>query len=251
MHRYKNNQNGFALTLLVSLLPILLCSTLGIFYFSAWLHPNERVLQICREGLLNTQHETIKRIDSLVELNKTVLILRKSRLAAETSYNSALASGIPVAILASKLVLEAVIAAQKIIYGRQLVLIFEGNRSLFNGLIETKKRIQAAFDKTKQDQKIFNQFDGHLNFSLPPPLAVRKIESPDDGPPTYEIENEIMSKQALHVSWKLSEQLLKGLSKWNSQKLEKKSSCTTSLELTNEKLSPVLIRDKFLWNSFF
>lgn len=245
------NQNGFALTLLVSLLPVLVCMTLGLFYLSAWLLPNENILHICREGLLHAEADSKKSIDSLIELNKTILVLRKSRLAAELSYSAALASGTPAAIVATKAILDSIIAAQKVILSRQLVIILEGNHALFQGLRDTRNQIQAAIDKSEHEQKSFNRVEGHLNFSFPRLLAVRKIESPDDGPPIYEIENEIRSKQALHVSWKLSEQLQKGLSKWNHLKLEKNTSCTASLELTDSKLIPVLIRDKYLWSSFF
>lgn len=121
----KKNQ-GFALVLLLSLLPLLLTGLLGV----AALIPMLRHLQVgedhCRKGALNSQARLIDGLEELIKLSQVAEKLYKLESKALKAQRTSL--GNPAAYKAATALLESIRAAQRALNARQAVLRLSTNR---------------------------------------------------------------------------------------------------------------------------
>jgi hypothetical protein len=245
------NEKGFSLVLILGLLPILISMLLGILYLNSWLKPNENSVHICRVNLLEAEKTVGKVIQSILDLNKAVLSLRKSRAFAEAALKSAIASGYGPAIAAAEVVVQIIIASQTALQAKQSLLVIQGNQLMIKTPYETQRKISSLVQKTNGEYQPHFNLATTIKPTIPKLMAIRRIESTDSGPPTYELEEDFTRKQALHVSWILNESLQKRNQIWKKPSLTKNLNCAVSLKQESGSLMPVLLQDKFLWSSYF
>ena len=251
------NQFGFLIAGLVFVLPLMALALITTLSLKAFLVPEFQTTHICQDGLLRTQEKAAKSIHAVLKLNPLIQALRVDRAGAQAALEGARATGVPPAIAAAELHLQAVIASQTELQIVQRGLLIEGQsvlqKGLFETLIELRSQFQNQASKYHQSSPFFYI---HLLRVIPSPgqLGLQPIPSDQPGPSQYKLNEHYSEDQKLRISWSFtwSRNSTTGVL-WNAQKLIRENSCAASLvKVTNAEAEPVRLRsvlmvDKSSW----
>lgn len=220
------NQNGFATSSLLTLLPLLL--SIAAFAAGSFLIMNEnrRALFECRAGLMDAQEDLLNDMDKLLKLNPQARALKFQRAAAQAGVAAAV--GYPLALPAAQATLQAVVAAQRVLDLTQRGIITSANLS-------------AARKVHSVSQKVSDQ----VSAVRVPQMSVAP-KSPDLAP-EYEVTNDIEQRHTIKIAWIFHP--LKALPNWLNKILEQRplqftAECSTTSEKGESTWKPRLKRDK-------
>lgn len=222
-----NNEEGFAMALIMALLPLMLGLVLVTLSVIAFIQTDQKYKYVCRSEGLSAQKLVGSQLERLLEMNKKALEIQKNISQARIQA----ASGNPKALaLLAKLEAEALV-----FHIRQLQLIENGNRILRNAHRSTLAKMKNLEKETQSQLPLMAQ-EIKFNSPLPPSLAVR----PDSMamPPTYSPLVNFSVMQALAHKWlyrvKINTVLQPFLT--GDYKFEKK--CTVTLRREGSKWIP-------------
>ena len=100
MRRHLRNEKGFALILILSVLPILIGAGFAVLFTMNYMQMNAHHLYICRTESLKTQNQVGKNLETLLKLNPVARELRVEKIAADVAVAAAIAAygyGLPAA----------------------------------------------------------------------------------------------------------------------------------------------------------
>jgi len=193
------SQGGFALTLLISMLPLIL-SALFFFLFTSFLVKNwMQSAHICRSTLLETQNQVGKELDKLMSQNLPAKSLRLRLAAAKIELAAAIASENPVWISAVELKIQQIQIQRIRLDHFQKMIILKANLQMARG---SQRVVQKLRQQDFENQKRLPSF---FSFSIRPQIPVYKTVAirPDlpDIAPVYELLPGFEDQQSLSISW--------------------------------------------------
>jgi len=230
------NNSGTTSIFTLALIGLCIVSTFFCFKIFHLLDTEKATSHICRQELLKTQTAVAKDLQGLLDLNRIVQGLRISKRTAQAMMAAGAATLNPALVAAGERLYMVTVKSQRTVELLQKYYIQSGNLKMFGGLnstsrlIEKELRIRQNRLRTGSQKGITSDLQFNSILLKPTKLAVRKIAS-DDGPPEYELENDFIHKQALHVSWMYQHEIGRGSQTiWKQINLKKTQSCSVSLE---------------------
>lgn len=191
----RNDKKGFALILMLALLPLLTAGLLMIFAMMGFMQTDLALKHACRSGGLQGQRTIKPLLGSLLALNPLAQTLRLQKIKAQQEL--ILATN-PPALLAATAKLGRIQQKQKELDMRQKQLIRQSNMLLDRSHSGTRRQILKEAQQSSS-RLFFLETKRHLEFSLAPKLAVRPDSS--DLAPTYSPVDDFESEQALAHRW--------------------------------------------------
>lgn len=235
--RYRSD-NGFAVILLLTFLPVALSIALlvpiGIHVFG--IHKSQ--LHACRQGLLDAQAIALKTIAQMKLLNMESQFLRVQKKTAQAMML------VPKTAVAGLRLYSQTRRAQKALDIRQ--------RATLNlGKLQLQKQLwQTTLSVKKTSSSLFVATTRSLP-NLQPIIAIRPDDDSDIAP-VYVLEDDFMHKQAQQVSW-MTHLELRGDFTWKNelgwQTIKRTQACAASIEEKNGHFQVVLTVAKS-WPNF-
>jgi hypothetical protein len=197
MMRLKNKK-GFAMILILALLPVLVGGMLAVLFVINFIQLNAHHQYLCRSNHLKTQGQVIPLLESLLKLNPLSRKLRIELLAAE-AHLAAVTASAPLLIPAAEARLLKVQMQRAALDQQQKQLINMSNRWLYIGHAQTQMQLRSEIQKDLRLLKPFIQSSFTMDNSSAPKLAVHP-DFPDTAP-TYSPDENIADTQALAHRW--------------------------------------------------
>jgi hypothetical protein len=222
-------QNGFAATVFLTILPALLAGLFFLLFSQYYLKNWTQSLYTCRSELLDTQAAVRKNLEQLMALNPEVRALRIAFHAAEVELAAATAAEDPAGIAEAERQIEQIKKQQRQIDARQKYYIQTSNLKMAGGVQKVIHLLRG------QDQWNQSHMPNILSFrirSISPKLALLAVK-PDipDVAPVYELKNDFTQEQELRVSWISEFQTQSGERfQWLSNHHKINQSCGASLK---------------------
>ncbi|QDK46772.1 hypothetical protein DOM22_17215 [Bdellovibrio sp. ZAP7] len=234
-----SDQKGFALALMVALLPIVLAAGLASYAAMTFLQIEQRFLYTCRSGGIDGQENAGKQIDALLKLNPkaTRLIQKEQRALAKI----AATAGTP-AQAAAIIEHEAILAQQGILKIRQQQIIIQGNFALQISQQNTARKLGLLTADINGYKSLF-ETSARIEPKAAPKLAV----SPEgaDIAPTYRTDSDIERRQALVHKWQYQLRVQQHLQSFISGDYKFNKSCAVTVTEKGSSWTPKILRDKF------
>ncbi|WP_413585324.1 hypothetical protein [Bdellovibrio sp. HCB274] len=235
------NQNGFALAIMVPLLPVILA--FGIMSYAAlgFMQIDQKFTHACRSGALTGQEKAGKQIEALLKLNPKAQKLIQSLKQTEQALLAA--AGNPVATAAAAARIALITAAQSVLRVRQEQIILQGNLALQLAQQKTASRLRQVRAEMNSYDSLFTS-QTMTSSSLAPRLAVTP-----DGPdiaPTYRTLPDIENRQALVQSWQYQLRTPRHLRGFLNGDFSFKKSCSVTVTAKGNSWMPKIQRDRFL-----
>lgn len=202
MKQSLRNQKGFALTIILALLPVLIGGMLVVLFAMNYMKMNARHLYLCRSAHLEDQKQVAALLQQLLDLNPKAKDLREKRRLAEEALDAAMSSGQPYAIAVAQAGKTLVIGMQTVLDLQQRQLIGNSNRLLYQGHSSMQQQLRQTIKKDLASLKPFIKSSFELKSNSPPQLAVRP-DKPDLAP-VYNTYPDIEERQALAHQWQYS-----------------------------------------------
>lgn len=243
MKPLKNN-NGFALALILSLIPFFVAGLVFAFSFVNIIQTDLALKYICREGGLQGQQKVSGLLESLLSLNPKARDLKREQIQTEKSLASARALGNPFLIASYSAKLAKIVAQRLQLDIRQKQLIQQSNIHLSRAHSDTKIELR------KQSENVTNPL---LKFQLAslqgtaPTLAVRP-DTPDMAP-TYSPERDFENKQALAHEWQYRLSVRAPYSSFLKNEFTLKKTCAVTLRKENSSWVIKIIKGRSSWKS--
>jgi len=235
------NQKGFALAMMMALLPVmvglflLMSAVLGVNQF------NLRTQQACREGGLRGQEQVAPLLKKLLGLNPQAVKLKTAEAQAQARLKAAIAAQNPPVITAARAHLLIIQLQRRTLDLRQKQLIQQSNLALLQAHRKTHQALGGALN---EGLPTFNYLKivSHRNFSSPPKLAVRPESS--DVAPTYRTSVNFESDQALAHSWQYQLQVRSSFQNFLMADLKWNPACAVTLKEENLSWVPKIKKVK-------
>lgn len=228
----KNNR-GFAVALIMALLPLLVGAVLVTFAVVSFIQTDLKLRHVCRSEGIKGQEDVAPILKTLLALNPMALRLRLELVQARAHA----ASGHPVALarLAKvEMKISSLVTRQQQLLRQSNLLLLRSHASAQGKLWKEKNTVDNAVALFKGDLQVLH--------STPPTLAVR----PDAPlhPPTYSPAENFANKQALEQKWQYRLSIIKPLRAFLTGNYLFEKSCAVTLKEENSKWVPQMIRDR-------
>jgi hypothetical protein len=236
------NNKGFALAIMVPLLPVLLALSLASYAVMTFIQIEQKFSYTCRSGNLLGQEKAAKKIEDLLGLNDnaTRLIIKEKNakaelMAAEMSTN-------PYAIAAAEAKIVKIHGEQEVLNLRQKGIIEQGRLALMNAQQTTARDLGRMTAEITNYRSLFGT-SARVSSRSAPSLAV----SPEgtDIAPTYRTDPDIEKKQALAHRWQYELRVNPHLQRFISGNFKFEKSCAVSVTEKGRSWVPKILRDKF------
>lgn len=238
----KPNQKGFALALMVVLLPVVLAAGLASYAAMTFLQIEQRFLYTCRSGGIDGQEKAGKQIDALLKLNPKATRLIAEEKSAKAALVAAEMSTNPYAIAKAEARLRYVQGKQEILNLRQKAIVIAGNSALQTAQQNTARKLGLLTSEITDYKSLF-ETSARIELKTPPRLAV----SPEgaDIAPTYRTDPDIEQRQALVHKWQYQLRVQRHLQGFISGDFKFKKSCAITVTEKGSSWTPKILRDKF------
>jgi len=242
------NQNGFALIIFLSLLPLIMAGGLLVFCGFSFIKTDLGTLNLCRALQLDIQNKAAKKLDSLLKLNPRALKLRLAQKRAENSLALAVKSGNPAAIAAAEAYLLTVRMQRQVLDLKQRSLISTANSVLLVGGQELQSKLYQEWYSQSRGVASWLQGNLQLGSAKIPALAVK----PDfiDVAPMYQLVPQFEEAQAWTQEWQIEFKTISWARKFFNFHERFQRSCSTSLYSENSLWSAKLKKAKSWWKDF-
>ncbi|QLY24977.1 hypothetical protein [Bdellovibrio sp. KM01] len=234
-----SDQKGFALALMVALLPVVLAVGLASYAVMTFLQIEQRFLYTCRAGGIEGQEIAGKQIEALLKLNpKASKLIQKEKQALE---KIAATTGTP-AQAAAIIEHEAILAQQGILKLRQQQVIIQGNFALQMAQQNTVRKLGLLNADITGYKSLFESIA-----RIEPKAAPRLAVSPEgaDIAPIYRTDSDIEQRQALVHEWQYQLRVQRYLQSFISGEYKFKKFCAVTVTEKGSSWTPKIIRVKF------
>ena len=241
MDKTLKNRNGFAMAVVMALLPILLGAMFFAFSTISFVQADLKLKHVCRSEGIKGQEEVAPLLKELLGLNPKALKLKAREIQLKIQIAAAeLAENHYQAIkLGQELV--KVQEERRVLDEKQKQLIKQANISLRNSY-------QSAQRKLDYENKYLQSLDSLLKSSLQvkssriPELAVR----PDytDTAPTYSTTPQFDEEQSLVQQWQYSLAVVKPLQPFLQGDFKFQKSCAVTLKKESNQWVAKIRKDK-------
>lgn len=240
------NRQGFALALILALLPVLVGGFFAASLSIGLIQSDLKLKHICRsEGLLS-QEKVGHHLEKLFALNPRAAHLKLQLHSARIAFAAAVAAQNPLSAARLAQQISQIREKQTRLDFRQKQLINESNRELLLSSQRIRKRLQA------DGSKILEGFPGlrvsfQTGVAKPPHLAV----SPDslDIAPIYRPQESFEQMQTLAHNWHYQIELLRPFSSFFRGRMRFEKSCSVTLSQKGFKWVPKIAKGKSLSKS--
>jgi hypothetical protein len=239
------NQKGFALIILISLLPLIMAGGLLVFCGFSFIKTDLGTLNLCRALQLEVQNKAAQKLESLLKLNPRALKLRLAQIRAEKTLALAVKSGNPAALAAAEAHLLTIRMQRQVLDLKQRSLITSANTSLKLGGLDLQRRLSQEWYTQSRGVTSWLQGKLQLGSGKIPALAVQ----PDfvEVAPLYEPAPQFEEAQAWHQEWQLEFRTISWADKFFNFHERFQRSCSTSLYSENSAWSARLKKAKSWW----
>jgi len=238
-------QNGFASTIFLSILPVLLAGLFFLLFSQYYLKNWMQSLHICRTKLLETQASVGKTLEKLMALNSEARALRIALQVAYAELATGIATENPGLIAKATRDIARIKRLQKNLDLLQKSHIWAGNTEMLSGIQKVARNLRTQDQWNRAHLPDFFTFRIHRIMTFPKVLAV-KPDRPEIAP-VYELQNDFTHEQSLNVSW-ISEFQTQSKNRetlrWLSNHHNIKQSCSASLKSEGRSFPPTLSEDK-------
>ncbi|WP_413582600.1 hypothetical protein [Bdellovibrio sp. HCB288] len=233
------NQNGFALAIMVPLLPVILGFSLMSYAAIGFMQIDQKFNHACRSGGLAGQEKAGNQIEALLKLNPKAAKLIQELTLAERALLAAKDPGTQAALIMK---IAAIRKAQSILSIRQKQIILQGNLALQSANQSTSSRLRMVGTELRDYDSIFT-----TKFTTQPRTAPRLSVSPDgpDIAPTYRTDLDIETRQALVQSWQYDLSMPHHLRGFISGSFKFKKSCSVTVTAKGQSWTPKIQRDRY------
>jgi hypothetical protein len=221
------SQKGFAIILLISILPLVLAG--GLFFFSAFgfLKSDLSTLNICRAKQLEIQSKAGKNLGKLLKLNPRALSLRLAQVHAERALVAAIELGLPAAIAAAEATLLKIQMQRQALDFRQKTLIQTANSWLAFGGVDLQRDLVREWNFHSSPIKSWIRGALQMGPAKVPKLAVQADLA--EVAPVYETLPQFEDAQTWDQTWNLEFKTVSWAQKFLNFNGRFQRSCTTSL----------------------
>ncbi len=235
------NSNGFALALVLALIPVALAIFLAAFSIISFLQLDLSIKHPCRMHGLMTQHKVSPLLERLLSLNPKATKLKTKLIATQLELEAALlAQNHP---LAAKLALKIKsLETQRLILDHQQKnLIQKSNVLLIRGHALTSNQLHKTL-LLNHKRTVLYTIKSIVLKTQSPSLAVR----PDyaDTAPTYSPTVQFEKDQSLAHSWQYEVTTAKPFDKFINGTFKFQKSCSVTLAKENFRWVAKINRDK-------
>ncbi|MGZ5279960.1 MAG: hypothetical protein ACXWC9_08460 [Pseudobdellovibrionaceae bacterium] len=236
-------QNGFASTIFLSILPVLLAGLFFLLFSQYYLKNWMQSLHICRTELLETQSSVGKTLEKLMALNAEARALRVALQAAFAEFATGIATSNPALIAKANRDIAQIKRLQKKLDVIQKSYIWDSNAKMLSGIQKVARSLRSQDQWNQAHLPDLFSFRIHRIKTSPKVLAV-KPDRPEIAP-VYELQNDFTDQQSLNVSWTSEFQTRsKETIRWLSNHHHFKQSCSASLKEKGRSFPPTLSEDK-------
>lgn len=237
------DNRGFAMTLIMALLPALLGVLCLVFLGLAFVQFEMRENYLCRNQQLKTQNQVGPLLEALLELNPQAVELQTEYEAAQAELAAATASADPAGIAEASSELALIMSEKVALATQQQALIEQSNTLLEAGSAQTQRALSDQGRTFLEGLRPFLQNDFHMVPKTPPVLAVRPATT--DIAPPYELVPDFENQQALVQEWQYRLRVggpfaafLRGQSQFDKN-------CAVTLRQQEEHWVAQILRDKY------
>lgn len=237
-----SSNNGFALAIMVPLLPVLLGVALASYGALTLLQLEQRFSYTCRSGGIIGQEKAGKQITSLLKLNpKALKLILQERLAQKRVVAAGL-SGNGAAIATAMANLKKIHLQQQALSIQQKQIITQGNLHLRQAQTNTGRQLRELALGLNSYNSLFH-IQPRTEMAMPPRLAV----SPEttDIAPTYRTDPDIEERQQLVQRWQYRISVQRYLGSFLNGNFQFKKSCAVAVTERNQSWVPKIPKDKF------
>lgn len=212
------NERGFALALIMALLPALIGAVLVSFAIVSFVQMDLKMKHICRTEGLQGQERVAPLLGALLALNPTATALRLELIQARLQAISRNPAAIAYLKTVEMKVRSFEIKQQQLIQQSNL-LLRTANFTTYSKLWREKQYITGFLPLFQSNLQVFN--------SPAPRLAVRP-DSPDS-PPTYSPTKNFSNDQALAHRWQYQLSIIKPLKPFLNGSFKFEKNCVVTL----------------------
>jgi hypothetical protein len=248
MQKHLRNEKGFALALILSVLPILIGAGLVALFTMNYMQMNAHHLYICRTESLKTQNQVGKNLETLLKLNPLSRELRIEKIAADVAVAAAIAAygyGLP----AARAYEQSVKVRRVALDIEQRALIIRSNALLLKTYFQTRSELNAQISKDLGMLRPFITSTFSMRFSAPTYLAVRPDKT--DLAPVYETQPQFEKRMTLVHRWQYRLSVADFLGKFLKGEQEFNRDCSVTLSEKDNKWQGKIREDKSLLKSVF
>lgn len=236
------NQRGFALAIMVPLLPVLLALGLASYAVITFLQIEQRFSYTCRSGNLIGQEKAGKQIDALLKLNPKASLLITREFAAKAELAVATASENIPGVMRAERKLNSIHEEQEVLHLRQKAIIQQGHMALMMAQQKTSRDLGLMTTELTNYRSLF-ETTARISPSSAPPLAVSPEGS--DIAPTYRTDADIETKQKLAHRWQYQLRVNSHLQSFISGNFRFEKSCAVSVTQKGSSWVPKILRDRY------
>ena len=238
------NEKGFALALIMALLPIFVAGLVVMFCIVNITQTDLAVKYKCREEGLFAQKQVAPLLTSLFALNPLATALKAQLLATQAALAAAVAQqNWPVAAKHVKKIQE-INKKRKELDIRQKQIIRQSNLILELNHFTTSLHLRQLL-QSRANALMSLQLLGLSGKA--PKLAVRPDDS--DIAPTYSPKDNFTQEQALAHEWQYRLSVRRPYSHFVSNEFDFKKSCAVTLVKENSQWQPTVSKGKSSWKS--
>lgn len=192
----KLDQAGFALPLVLALLPILLAALIVAFATAGFIQNDLKIKYQCRAGGLRGQSRVAPFLKTILGLNPLAHSLRLQKIKALQEIATATAAKNPLALAAATHRYQSIRKKQELLHSQQIQFIKQAN------LVMQQAHLTTALQLKSTGQSLTNIFlkqDVRFTRNPSPKLALHPDDS--DIAPTYSLNSDFENDQALVHQW--------------------------------------------------
>lgn len=239
------SQSGFALPLLIWILPLLILS--GGWTCLQLMQLRELKIDrlVCRNALIEAQENAGREISNLLALNMTARRLRLQMTAAKAALALAIASANLPAAKIARASIRMVQNERRALILRQRQLLWSARATLTKGLFQAQMRLRNRYNEVENRRRIlFNlRMSGFQNSSAR--VAVVRSNTPDSFP-EYELAPHFSKRQKLSLKWQAKfAQKETGFKRWIPFDQKKMVECGVTLTTHAGVFEAIPAQDKY------
>lgn len=230
------NNKGFAIALILALLPTLIGVVLVTFAIVSFVQVDTRIKYACRNTLIDGQARVGVHLEKLLAMNKEAEALRAKLIAARARVVAS--AGSPSAIAA----LEAIEIKIQVFIAKQQQLITQSNLQMVKSQSQARSQILNEGRKSLSTIPLFT-YELSSSMVMPKTLAVRPVGFE---PPTYSPVEGFAEAQTLEQIWQYRLKVVPTLSPFLSGDYHFQEHCGVSLQEQELRWVPLIKKDKSL-----
>lgn len=245
--RPARDQSGFALVLLVTLLPLLLGGILFLYFATTQIEIRSHLNQVCRAELLEIQEEGSSLIKSLMALNKLIDVVKWADFIAGIA--TVLAFFNPGLIAVVRGILRLTKSARTAIPKIQKLILFGLGPGLTQKLLKVRATLLETLNEyTSKTENLLLISDKVFIGNYVRPLSVEP-KNPKARLTKYKLREDFSKKQNIFLLWQYQLTSNSEIFPWTPWKQKFHGYCSATLR-EEEPWEPVLYVDKLIWNLF-